>query len=136
MKIGHQLWQTLKTLGRHLMRDHTGDTISVTLTDFDESGMSCDTVYTLTDTISSVTTMDNGITIDTSAYDNLFTDDSITLTLNDPVEFEDHMPDVAKIEDMCNDYPALAQAYEKFKTMYALVHQDWKGRQEDDQFPF
>ena len=113
------------------MRDHTGDAITVTLTDFDESGMSCDSVYTLTDTISSVSTT----TIDTSAFDNLFTDDSITLTLNDPVEFEDHMPDVAKVEDMCNDYPALAQAYEKFKTMYALVHQDWKGRQDAENEP-
>ena len=76
-------------------------------------------------------------TIDTTIDFDLFTDDGITLTLNDPVEFEDHMPDVAKIEDMCNDYPALAKAYENFKSIYAMVHQDWKGRQEkDDQFPF
>ena len=115
------------------MRDHTGDTISVTLTDFDESGMSCENVYTLTDTMSSVSTT----TIDTSAFDELISlDGDITLTLNQPVEFEDEMPSVAKVEDMCNDYPALAQAYEKFKTMYALVHQDWKGRQEDDPLPF
>ena len=114
------------------MRDHTGDTISVTLTDFDESGMSCENVYTLTDTMSSVSTT----TIDTSAFDELISlDGDITLTLNQPVEFEDEMPSVAKIEDMCNDYPALAQAYEKFKTMYSLVHQDWKGRQEDDPLP-
>lgn len=115
------------------MRDNTGDTISVTLTDFDESGMSCENVYTLTDTMSSVSTT----TIDTSAFDELISlDGDITLTLNQPVEFEDEMPSVAKVEDMCNDYPALAQAYEKFKTMYALVHQDWKGRQEDDPLPF
>ena len=116
------------------MCDHTGDTITVTLTDFDESGMSCDNIYTLTDTISSVSTT----TIDTSAFDELISlDGDITLTLNQPVEFEDEMPDVAKVEDMCNDYPALAQAYEKFKTMYALVHQDWKGRQDaENESPF
>ena len=116
------------------MRNHTGDTITVTLTDFDESGMSCDNIYTLTDTISSVSTT----TIDTSAFDELISlDGDITLTLNQPVEFEDEMPDVAKVEDMCNDYPALAQAYEKFKTMYALVHQDWKGRQDaENESPF
>lgn len=116
------------------MRDHTGDTITVTLTDFDESGMSCDNIYTLTDTMSSVSTT----TIDTSAFDELISlDGDITLTLNQPVEFEDEMPDVAKVEDMCNDYPALAQAYEKFKTMYALVHQDWKGRQDaENESPF
>jgi hypothetical protein len=124
------------------MRDHTGDTITVTLTDFDESGMACDNVYTLsgTDTIdiSGIsTTFDSTTTIDTSAFDDLVSLDDITLTINDPVEFEDQMPSVAKVEDMCNDYPALAKAYENFKTIYAMVHQDWKGRQEaENQLPF
>ena len=115
------------------MRDHTGDAISITLTDFDESGMSCDNIYTLSDTTVSTTT------VDTSAFDELISlDGDITFDLravNQPVEFEDEMPDVAKVEDMCNDYPALAQAYEKFKTMYALVHQDWKGRQDAENEP-
>ena len=117
------------------MRDHTEDAISITLTDFDESGMSCDNIYTLSDTTVSTTT------VDTSAFDELIsldgdiTFDLSTVTLNQPVEFEDEMPDVAKVEDMCNDYPALAQAYEKFKTMYALVHQDWKGRQDAENEP-
>ena len=82
--------------------------------------------------VSNITTS----TIDTSAFDDLISIDDLTITLNDPVEFEDRMPDVSKVEDMCNDYPALAQAYDKFKTMYALVHQDWKGRQEDNEPPF
>lgn len=60
--------------------------------------------------------------------------DSITIT--QPVEFEDTMPDVAKIEDMCNDYPALEKAYENFKTIYKMVHQDWVGRQKEDELPF
>ena len=115
------------------MRDHTGDAITITLTDFDESGMSCDNIYTLSDTTVSTTT------VDTSAFDELISlDGDITFDLrsvNQPVEFEDEMPDVAKVEDMCNDYPALAQAYEKFKTMYALVHQDWKGRQDAENEP-
>jgi len=117
------------------MRDHIGDTVTISLSDFDESGMSCEDVYTLTASsmdVSNITTS----TIDTSAIDDLISMDDLTITLNDPVEFEDHMPDVSKVEDMCNDYPALAQAYDKFKTMYALVHQDWKGRQEDNEPPF
>ena len=77
-----------------------------------------------------------GSTIDTTIDFDLFSDNEISITLDEPVEFEDHMPSVAKVEDMCNDYPALAQAYEKFKTMYALVHQDWKGRQDDNEAPF
>lgn len=122
------------------MRDH--NPLTITLSDYDESGMASDTIYTLsgTDTIdiSSIsTTFDSTTTIDTSAFDDLVSLDDITLTINDPVEFEDRMPDVSKVEDMCNDYPALAKAYENFKTIYAMVHQDWKGRQEaENQPPF
>jgi hypothetical protein len=54
----------------------------------------------------------------------------------DPIEFEDQMPTVAKVEDMCNDYPALDKAYENFKTIYNMVHQDWIGRQKKDDPPF
>lgn len=54
----------------------------------------------------------------------------------DPIEFEDQMPTVAKVEDMCNDYPALAKAYKNFKTFYKLVEQDWIGRQKEDDPPF
>jgi len=119
------------------------------LDSMDESGM----VVKPTDdyiTISNDVTLDingyYGHTIDvssitTSTVDTSFADltsmDELTITLNEPLEFEDHMPSVAKVEDMCNDYPALKQAYEKFKTIYAMVHQDWKGKQEDDeQLPF
>lgn len=54
--------------------------------------------------------------------------DLTSLTI-EQIEFEDTMPSVAKIEDMCNDYPALDKAYENFKTIYKMVHQDWVGRQ-------
>ena len=115
------------------MRDHTEDTVTITLCDNDESGMSCDNMYTLSDTISTVSTT----TIDTSAFDELISlDGDITLTLNQPVEFEDEMPSVAKVEDMCNDYPALAKAYEKFRSIYAMVHQDWVGKQKEEGCPF
>ena len=73
--------------------------------------------------------------------------DDITITIDDnthwadnitweQVEFEDSMPSIAKVEDMCEEYPALAKAYENFKTIYKMVHQDWKGKQKDDEFPF
>lgn len=72
--------------------------------------------------------------VDTITLDNTYWADGITW---DPVEFEDKMPSVAKVEDMCNDYPALEKAYENFKTIYKMVHQDWQGRQDEDgQFPF
>ena len=108
------------------MRDHTDDPIVITLSDYDESGMAT------TLDVSNITTT----TIDSSTdFDSLFSFEDLSITLNEPIEFEDHMPDVAKVEDMCNDYPALKHAYEKFKTMYALVHQDWKGRQDAENEP-
>ena len=118
------------------MRDHAKDTVTITSSDYDD--IIIDTNYTF-DLSSSTTTIDiSSITTSTLNYDDLFSSaDDFTITLNDPVEFEDHMPDVAKVEDMCNDYPALRKAYENFKTIYKMVHQDWQGRQDaEDQFPF
>ena len=90
----------------------------------------------------------HNITVDTIDISNITTstsDSNSTITLDDThwadgitwgqIEFEDKMPSVAKVEDMCCDYPALAKAYENFKTIYSLVHQDWKGKQ-DDELPF
>jgi hypothetical protein len=74
----------------------------------------------------------------TDSYDWItITGDSGTINLDnittlEPVEFEDHMPSVAKVEDMCNDYPALQKAYENFRTIYKMVHQDWIGKQKED----
>lgn len=108
------------------------DATTITINTTDTLDLDINHHYGHTIDISTITTS----TIDTTGFDELISMDDLTITLNDPVEFEDHMPDVAKVEDMCNDYPALAQAYEKFKTIYAMVHQDWKGRQEDDPLPF
>lgn len=102
----------------------------------------------------SITTMDsdytlniNNIAVDTTDISNITISSASTITLDDThwadsitwenIEFEDHMPSVAKIEDMCNDYPGLRKAYENFKTIYKMVHQDWQGKQDaGDQFPF
>ena len=111
------------------MSDDTTLTINTT----DTLDLDIDTYYGNTIDVSTITTS----TVDTSGFDDLIAMDDLNITLNEPVEFEDHMPDVAKVEDMCNDYPALAQAYDKFKTIYAMVHQDWQGRQDaENELPF
>ena len=51
-----------------------------------------------------------------------------TLTTDDYMD--KHFPDQNEIEDMCGEYPTLKIAYEKFKNIYDLVYQDWKGKQE------
>ena len=75
-------------------------------------------------------------TIDTSVYtltgdtnDDHFGDYNFTLN---PKEFIDHMPSISKINDMCEEYPALKQAWENFRTMYEFVHQDWIDRKSNN----
>ena len=58
-----------------------------------------------------------------------------TITLNDinatsfnwkmPEEFIDAFPDFDRVERMCKEYPGLAIAFEKFKTVYKLVKDDY-----------
>jgi len=133
MKIGQQLWQTLKTLGKRSMANEyitMSDETTITINTTDTLDLDINHHYGHTIDISNITTS----TI-TSGIDDLIAMDDLTITLTEPVEFEDHMPSVAKVEDMCNDYPALSQAYEKFKTIYAMVHQDWQGKQDAENEP-
>ena len=63
-----------------------------------------------------------------------------TITLNDSdfifgnvpssVEWEDKMPDLDKIEEMCKHYPALEKEFERFKLVYGMVKDDYDGRKE------
>ena len=54
--------------------------------------------------------------------------------------FEDKMPSISRIEEMCEHYPALAKAYEQFKLIYKMTEQDYKGKLKergiDDDIPF
>ena len=91
-----------------------------------------DYAYTLTsDTIDLsgiITDVNSDIDIDWNTIGNL--------TL-DRVVFEDYMPDAQNLKKMCEEYPALEKAYENFKTIYKMVHQDWRGKQDDDEeLPF
>ena len=40
-------------------------------------------------------------------------------------EFVDCLPDFDRVEKMCKEYPGLAIAFEKFKTVYKLVKDDY-----------
>jgi|TARA_B110000908_G_C10066106_1_gene362902 hypothetical protein len=97
---------------------------------------------------------DNVITIDLSKHSTGMIDSTITVptTINgldadtywtndtgseyifntsEPIVWKDTLPELEMINNMCKEYPALAKAFENFKTMYALVDQDYKGKQKE-----
>jgi hypothetical protein len=95
---------------------------------------SMDTSYTLSDT----SNIDiDSITINTdfaTEYNNTFNWNDVYIGRK---LWQDTLPDVETVNKMCEEYPALAKAYENFKTVYKLVEQDYKGNHDDeDEFPF
>ena len=103
--------------------------------------VSGDSSIVFSDSISSITMSD--YVVDTVDLTNITTisgdidwNNMGTIKINRTM-FEDCMPDADRINDMCKEYPALAKAYENFKTIYKMVDQDYKGKYEDDdEFPF
>ena len=115
------------------MTQSKDDTITIDLSDYTMdsnssfiTSSSIDSSYTITSSsidtvnISDILSSDDNITFD---WDNI----SITPTL-----WKEALPDVDTVNAMCNEYPALAKAYENFKTVYKLVEQDYKGKKEDN----
>ena len=78
-------------------------------------------------------------TYTTVQLDDYVTDTGSEYTFNVPVfensvEFEDCMPNLEKVTNMCELYPALNTAFKNFKTIYKMVHQDYVGNhQEEDE---
>ena len=127
------------------MTQSKDDTITIDMSNMssgtDTYTLSGDSSIVFTDTTSSITLSD--YVVDTIDLSNITTIDSDIDWNNmgtikiDRTMFEDCMPDADRINDMCKEYPALAKAYENFKTIYKMVDQDYKGKYEDDnEFPF
>jgi hypothetical protein len=89
-----------------------------------------DTSYT-NDTGSEYTfnTTSNYTTTITGVSDSGCIDSTYTL---DGISGLEKIIDLNEIESMCEEYPALKTAYEKFKTIYDMTLQDWKGNKQDD----
>lgn len=90
-----------------------------------------DDEYTL-----NITSIDGTISTITipESHDWISISDTIDLSniTFDRVIFEDHMPNPEELKRMCEEYPALEKAYENFKIVYKMVHQDWRGKQDQD----
>ena len=123
------------------------DTITLDLSDYPDEAFITDTGsdYTFnvsTNTNSSVISSSNldSITtingISTSTGSTYRVDDQITFDFDNikivPTLWTETLPDVYTVNDMCEEYPALAKAYENFQTIYKLVEQDYKGKKEDN----
>jgi len=113
-----------------MTQSETNETITISTISDSDYKFDIDDIVVNTIDVGSITSD----TISTITLDDTHWADSITW---DQIEFEDSMPSVAKVEDMCKDYPALDKAYENFKTIYKMVHQDWKGKNDkDEELPF
>ncbi len=90
---------------------------------------SVDTSTIASSTIDSSTVTLNTSTIGTHTFDD---DYIINSTYEPPTVFEDVMPDLVTVNDMIVEYPTLKIAFEKFKRVYKMVEQDYKGKTEND----
>ena len=106
------------------------DNITIDLSDYtmESSG----SVISSSD-FNSITTI-SGISTSTGSTYRL--DDQISFDFDNikivPTLWKEALPDVDTVNAMCEQYPALAKAYENFQTVYKLVEQDYKGKKEDE----
>ena len=109
------------------------DTITIT----GSSGSSDTFIINLNDTLGTTTVYpsDYNITLNDTSYTiasgSSIDLGNISITGSDwwSVDENTHL-EIAEIEKMCAEYPALAKVYENFKTVYDLVKQDWKGKKD------
>ena len=119
------------------------DTITLDLSDYPDEAFITDTGSDYTFNVSTNT---NSSVISSSNLDSITTISGITgytISSDDQISFDwdnikivptlwkEALPDIYTVNDMCNKYPALAKAYENFKTVYKLVEQDYKGKKEN-----
>jgi hypothetical protein len=82
--------------------------------------------------IGSVDTMDIGEMMRADAgkgLENMSFDDWIP-----PRPFEDTVPSLKDLEEMCAEYPSLKIAYDKFRNVFRICYDDWKTKTGGDVF--
>jgi hypothetical protein len=62
-------------------------------------------------------------------FENMSFDDWIP-----PRPFEDTVPSLKDLEEMCAEYPSLKIAYEKFRNIFRICYDDWKTKTGGDVF--
>ena len=114
------------------MTQSTVDTITIDLSDYT---MNTDSSFITSSNLDSITTISGISTGTVNISDIISSDDQFTFDYDNikivPTLWTETLPDVDTVNAMCNEYPALAKAYENFQTVYKLVEQDYKGKQDD-----
>jgi len=110
----------------------SSDTITLTGGSVDFDSMTINSNYNYqhntSNTISSISGAASTYTISGSNTSYVNTISSINIsdfTVTMPVEWVNCFPDFGRIEKMCKEYPGLKIAYNQFKTVYALVRDDY-----------
>ena len=62
-------------------------------------------------------------------FENMTFDDYVP-----PRPFEDSVPSLKDLEEMCAEYPSLKIAYDKFRNVFRICYDDWKTKKGEDQF--
>jgi hypothetical protein len=118
------------------VKDNTVDTITLTNTGagyspymYSSTGASCLTgSYTIGTSLCNTISYNNGSTISTicpsNSTINIGAIDTSTM-FSWGEEWKDRFPAWDRILDMCEHYPGLKIAFEKFKTVYKLVRDDY-----------
>ena len=101
---------------------------------YEALGTNQNTMYytTSTGTLDTITLSPSLSTITNTTYTTLDTWDTYNEWFKNLKEFEDTMPDLTKIKEMCTMYPALDKAFENFKAIYDLTKDDYEARKNND----
>lgn len=94
---------------------------SITSSDTITIDLSSITTSTITGTASTITLSNTGA----SGTYTIGSTDSYASTWHTPVEWVDKFPDWHRMQKMCEMYPGLKLAFDKFKTTYNLVKDDY-----------
>ena len=62
-------------------------------------------------------------------FENMTFDDYVP-----PRPFEDSVPSLKDLEEMCAEYPSLKIAYDKFRNVFRICYDDWKNKTGGDEF--
>jgi len=118
------------TINHNTITIASNDTIDISNITLDTS--SNNTMYYTTDSgmINTITLTSPPASSYTMSSDNYW--DSIGASFRNMKEFEEIMPTLTKVEEMCKIYPALDKAFENFKAVYNLVKDDYEARKNND----